>query len=190
MIALYTKLLSERRQELTDAKDRFVNGLNKMEEVGTVIESAKADLAVLEPVLKEKSEATEVLLKQVAVDKEEASKVEEVVGKEAAEVEEFAAGVRVIQEDAQKDLDEALPALNAAVAALNSLTKGDITEVKSFAKPPPLVQTTMESVCVLLGRKADWETSKKLLGESNFMEQVRPFLEIVCAGCRCFCHLT
>ena len=41
MIALYTKLLSERRQELTDAKNRFVNGLNKMEEVGVVIESAR-----------------------------------------------------------------------------------------------------------------------------------------------------
>ena len=172
MISLYTKLLKDRRQELSDAKDRFINGLNKMEEVGVVIESAKKDLAVLEPVLKEKSEATEILLKQVAVDKEEASKVEAVVSKEAAEVEEFAQGVRVIQEDAQKDLDEALPALNAAVSALNSLTKGDITEVKSFAKPPPLVQTTMEAVCVLLGRKADWDTSKKLLGESNFMEQL------------------
>jgi hypothetical protein len=91
------------------------------------------------------------------------------------QVEAFAAGVRVIQEDAQKDLDEALPALNAAVAALNSLTKGDITEVKSFAKPPPLVQTTMEAVCVLLGRKPDWETSKKLLGEVDFMEQLLNF---------------
>ena len=175
MIALYTKMLKERRQELSDARDRFNNGLAKMEEVGVVIASAKNDLAVLEPVLKEKSEATEVLLKQVAVDKEEASKVEEVVSKEAAEVEEFAQGVRVIQEDAQKDLDEALPALNAAVAALNSLTKADITEVKSFAKPPPLVQTTMEAVCVLLGKKADWDTSKKLLGESNFMEQLLNF---------------
>ena len=171
-IALYTKLLKERRSELEEAKDRFINGLQKMEEVGVVITSAKQDLAVLEPVLKEKTAATEVLLKQVATDKEEASKVEAVVSKEAAEVEEFAAGVKVIQEDAQKDLDEALPALNAAVSALNSLTKGDITEVKSFAKPPPLVQTTMEAVCVLFGKKADWDTSKKFLGESDFLDQL------------------
>ena len=175
MIALYTTLLREKRKDLSDAKDRFVNGLNKMEEVGTVIGSAKEDLAVLEPVLKEKSAATEILLKQVAGDKEEAAKVEAVVSKEAAEVEEFAKGVRVIQEDAQKDLDEALPALNAAVSALNSLTKGDITEVKGFAKPPPLVQTTMEAVCTLFGKKADWDTSKKFLGESDFLEQLMKF---------------
>jgi dynein heavy chain len=175
MIQLYTKLLGERRAELSEARDRFLTGLAKMAEVSKVIASAKEELAKLEPVLKEKSASTEILLKQVAVDKEEASKVEMVVSKEAAEVEEFAAGVRTIQEDAQKDLDEAMPALNAAVSALNSLTKGDITEVKSFAKPPPLVQTTMEAVCVLLGRKADWDTSKKLLGESDFMDQLLNF---------------
>ena len=175
MIALYTTVLKDKRMEMSAAKDRFVNGLSKMEEVTVVIDSAKQDLAELEPVLKEKSAATEVLLKQVAIDKEEAAKVEVVVSKEAAEVEEFAKGVKVIQEDAQRDLDEALPALNAAVSALNSLTKGDITEVKSFAKPPPLVQTTMEAVCTLLGRKPDWDNSKKLLGEADFMEQLLNF---------------
>eukprot|EP00961_Rhodomonas_salina_P291844 3932379-Rhodomonas_salina.1 len=87
MIQLYTKLLHDKQMELIEQKDRFVNGLNKMEEVGVVIESAKKDLAELEPVLKEKSAATEVLLKQVEVDTAEASKVEEVVGKEAKEVE-------------------------------------------------------------------------------------------------------
>lgn len=50
-----------------------------------------------------------------------------------------------------------------------------VSQVKSFAKPPPLVQTTMEAVCVLLGRKADWDSSKKLLGESDFMEQLLSF---------------
>ena len=175
MIALYTGLLKNRRKELSDAKDRFVNGLNKMEEVGRVIESAKVDLAVLEPVLKEKSAATEILLKQVAIDKEEASKVEVVVGKEAAEVEEFAKGVREIQVDAQKDLDEALPAMAAAVKALDSLEKAQITEVKSFAKPPPLVQTTMEAVCVLMGSKPTWDDSKKLLGMSDFLDQLKTY---------------
>jgi len=49
------------------------------------------------------------------------------------------------QMDAQRDLDEALPAMERAIAALNSLTKQDITEVKSFAQPPPLVQVRQAS---------------------------------------------
>ena len=56
----------------------------------------------------------------------------------------------MVQADAQADLDVALPTLEKALKALDSLTKNDITEVKSFAKPPPAVQTVMEAVCILL----------------------------------------
>jgi hypothetical protein len=76
--------------------------------------------------------------------------VKDVVSKEEAEVKEQTARTQEIKDDAQKDLDEALPALNSAVEALNALNKNDITEIKSFTKPPPLVQLTMEGVCVLL----------------------------------------
>lgn len=43
-----------------------------------------------------------------------------------------------------------LPALEAAVAALDALNKADIIEMKTFIKPPALVQLTMEGVCILL----------------------------------------
>jgi dynein heavy chain len=66
------------------------------------------------------------------------------------------------QADAQKDLDEALPAMERAVAALNSLSKGDITEVKSFAQPPPLVQVVLEAVCILLNQPISWESARRV----------------------------
>ena len=71
-----------------------------------------------------------------------------------------------IAADAQADLNAAMPAMNAAVGALNALSKNDITEIKSFAKPPPLVQTTMECVCLLLGQPTTWDSAKKVLGDS------------------------
>lgn len=74
--------------------------------------------------------------------------------KEEAEVGVQAAEVKVVQADAQADLDVALPTLDKALKALDSLTKNDITEVKSFAKPPPAVQTVMEAVCILLEVRA------------------------------------
>jgi dynein heavy chain len=43
-----------------------------------------------------------------------------------------------------------LPALEAAVKALDALNKADIIEMKTFTKPPALVQLTMEAVCTLL----------------------------------------
>lgn len=60
---------------------------------------------------------------------------------------------QVIADDAQRDLDAALPALEAANKALDALDKNDIAEIRVFTKPPQLVQTVMESVCLMLGQK-------------------------------------
>jgi dynein heavy chain len=44
----------------------------------------------------------------------------------------------------------ALPLLESALVALNTLSKADITEVRSMKNPPGPVKVTMEAVCQLL----------------------------------------
>lgn len=53
----------------------------------------------------------------------------------------------------------ALPAMEAATKALESLNKNDINELRVFLKPPRLVVYTMESVCMLLGAKYKSQTN-------------------------------
>jgi dynein heavy chain len=48
--------------------------------------------------------------------------------------------MQVVADGAKADLEEAMPALCAAIDSLKALNKNDITEIKSFAKPPALVQ--------------------------------------------------
>ena len=42
-----------------------------------------------------------------------------------------------------------MPALNAAIAALNTLKQNDITIVKTMQNPPNGVKIVMEAVCVM-----------------------------------------
>ena len=53
------------------------------------------------------------------------------------------------QASAEEALSEALPALEQARLALDTIEKSDITEVRSFAKPPQVVQQVCECIVVL-----------------------------------------
>jgi dynein heavy chain len=135
----------------------------------------RGELKELAPVLEQKAADAEVMLKQVAIDQAEADVVKEKVSAEEATLAKQSAEVKAVADDAQADLDVAMPALNNAVKALDSLTKADITEVKAFAKPAPAVQITMEGVCIMLDEKPDWPTAKKVLGDSQFLNNLKTY---------------
>lgn len=41
-----------------------------------------------------------------------------------------------------------------------------------FTKPPELVETVMEAVCILNNRKTDWASAKQLLGDPQFLRKL------------------
>eukprot|EP00958_Prasinococcus_capsulatus_P007761 scaffold712_cov404-Prasinococcus_capsulatus_cf.AAC.19 len=175
LIGLYLSLLVEKRKELGAARDRLVNGLTKLQETTKVVDAMQEELNRLTPVLESKSRETAELLIVVERDQEEAQNVKDIVSREEAEVSAQARRTKEIADDAKADLDEALPALQMAMDSLKALNKSDITEIKSFTKPPPLVQKTMEAVCVLLQEKPDWDTAKKVLTDVTFLRRLMEF---------------
>ena len=69
----------------------------------------------------------------------------------------------------------ALASLSAAIAQLESLSKADLVELKSFKAPPEVVKLVMEAVCVLMGRAPTWENSHKLLKHAPFLHSLKAF---------------
>uniref|UniRef100_A0A673W197 Dynein axonemal heavy chain 6 n=1 Tax=Salmo trutta TaxID=8032 RepID=A0A673W197_SALTR len=151
LINLYLAMLGEKRQQLVAARDRVKNGLTKLLETNVLVDKMKIDLSALEPVLKQKSIDVNALMGKLAVDQESADKVRKVVKDDEALAKVKAEDTQAIAADAQRDLDEALPALEGANKALDSLDKADISEIRVFTKPPDMVMTVMEAVCILLG---------------------------------------
>lgn len=172
LINLYSNMLDEKKRELILQRDRFQTGLNKLEETNTLVTTMEEELTALEPELKQQSEDTTKLMERIKIDKVQADEVRRVVKEEEAVAQKEADETEAIKMDAQRDLDEALPALEAAKDALNALRKEDVQELKAFASPPALVQTVMEAVCILFGRKTDWKSAKMLLSEADFLKQM------------------
>jgi dynein heavy chain len=175
LINLYVGMLQEKRKELGSSRDRLRNGLNKLAETNDLVANMQIELEQLGPELKQRAIDVEMLMVKIAKDQEMADGVRKVVSEEEAIVREKAVATEAIATEAQKDLDEALPALNAAYKALDSLEKKDIAELKVFTKPPDLVLMVLEAICILFKAKPDWEQSKKLLSDSQLMKKMQDF---------------
>ncbi|CAG5929115.1 unnamed protein product [Menidia menidia] len=175
LINLYLSMLEKKREQLIQARDRVKNGLTKLLQTNELVDKMKEDLSALEPILKQKSADVDALMEELTGDRERADEVRKVVKEDEALAKVKAEDTQAIADDAQRDLDEALPALEGANKALSSLDKGDISEIKVFTKPPELVTTVMEAVCILLNCKPDWLSAKQLLGDANFLRRLTEY---------------
>ncbi|XP_075463117.1 dynein axonemal heavy chain 6 isoform X2 [Ascaphus truei] len=175
LINLYLSMLDNKRNQLVSARDRVKNGLSKLWETNILVDKMKIELSALEPVLKQKSVDVDALMEKLSVDQENADQVRRIVKEDEAIAKVKAEETQAIADDAQRDLDEAMPSLQAANKALDSLDKADISEIRVFTKPPDLVMTVMEAISILLNAKPDWTAAKQLLGDSNFLKRLLEF---------------
>lgn len=51
-----------------------------------------------------------------------------------------------------------------------------MTEIKSYGRPPALVETVMQAVMILLGRDPSWAEAKRQLGKKPKGKDVDVFL--------------
>lgn len=105
------------------------------------------------------------------------SKEKEIADEEERKVAKINADVSAKQKSCETDLAKAEPALAAAAAALNTLNKANLTELKSFGKPPPIVVSVAAAVMCLSAPHDKIPKDKSWNSGKNFMGKVDQFLD-------------
>lgn len=158
LLHLFKRFHARKYLEITTQRDRYMIGLEKLDSAANEVEVMQKNLFELQPQLKILSEETERIMVNIERETAEAEKKKEVVGADEAAANEAAASAQAIKDDCESDLQEAIPALDAALSALDTLKPADITVVKSMKNPPLGVKLVLEAVCVIKGIKADRKT--------------------------------
>nr|PNR35709.1 hypothetical protein PHYPA_021559 [Physcomitrium patens] len=168
----YQTLLMEKKKQLQTQAQKLRGGLSTLNATREQVAEMQVicqDKAVV--VAKAKKECEEVLL-EIISEKRTVDEQELKVNAEAAQIEKEAKACNIIAAECQVELDKAMPALMAAEAALNVLTKKDMSEVKAYAKPPALVEMTLNAVMTVLKRTPTWAEAKLALGDSQFLDKL------------------
>jgi dynein heavy chain len=165
LLATYKQVLALKRDEVGTLKNRLRVGLDKLIATAEQVEALQVKLTDMEPVLKKTQGEVEVMIVNIDADKKDAAETQTIVAAEEEAAQTKAAETKAIADDAQRDLDEALPALEEAVKCLNSLKKTDIDEVRTMGKPPAGVKLTMEGCCIMFGIKPEMEKNPDGMGK-------------------------
>ena len=155
LLSTYIGTLGVQRKRVATQRDRLSNGVDKIASTKLQVNTMQEQLTALQPVLFKTQGEVDVMMVQISADKEAAGKTKVVVSAQAEAAEKKEKECKTMAADAQRDLDEALPALDEAVKCLNALKKADIDEVKSLGKPPHGVILTSEACCIMFEIKPD-----------------------------------
>uniref|UniRef100_A0A3Q2QRM0 Dynein axonemal heavy chain 7 n=1 Tax=Fundulus heteroclitus TaxID=8078 RepID=A0A3Q2QRM0_FUNHE len=169
LILTFKSLLNVKRNEVDMARNRYIVGLQKLEFAASQVSVMQQELTALQPELIETSAETDKMVVKIEAETIEVDAKKELVSADEKVANEAAAAAKAIKDECEGDLAEALPALNAALAALDTLKPADITVVKSMQNPPGPIKLVMESICAMMGmkpeRKPDPSGSISLTGD-------------------------
>ncbi|KAM9335593.1 LOW QUALITY PROTEIN: dynein axonemal heavy chain 2 [Symphorus nematophorus] len=175
LVSGYKKLLGEKRSELGEQVNKLRNGLLKISDTREKVEAMSVELEKAKKQVAEFQKQCDEYLSVIVQQTKEADSQQKVVSANSDKIAAEELQCKAMADNAQRDLDEALPALEEAMKALESLNKKDMTEIKSYGRPPALVETVMQAVMILQGKEPTWAEAKRQLGESNFIKTLVNF---------------
>ncbi|KAK5645095.1 hypothetical protein RI129_006395 [Pyrocoelia pectoralis] len=189
LIKIFTELTNKKQKELLIARSRYVVGLEKLQFAAEQIFEMQINLEALQPELKVMSAKATQMMDQIARETIEVERASGLVRKDEEAANAQAAEAQALKAECEADLALAIPILEEATAALNTLKPADITLVKAMKNPPETVKLVMAGVCVIKDVKPDrindpasgkkildyWGPSKRILGDMNFLQSLKDF---------------
>jgi len=188
LIQTFRTLLAAKRKQVADLKDKYEKGLEKILTTEESVAGMKVELIDLQPKLVAKNIEVEAMMVTVNAESEKTAKVKDLVAADEAVAAEAAAKSEAQKADVEADLEEAMPALEQALSALDTLTAKDIGEIKAMGNPPGPVKLVLQTVCVIKqikpGRVKDesgkmvedwWGPSKTMVSDKDFLKSLQTF---------------
>ncbi|XP_078256078.1 dynein axonemal heavy chain 6-like [Rhinoraja longicauda] len=171
-IRTFSKLLTSKKKDILNSRNRFANGLQKLSEASSMIGVMQEELVPLGKQIGQKTKEIEQLMGKLHEDTDAMEEVRSIVQHEEEVMTEETRIVQDYAEQATIELNNVLPILAQATSALQALEKSDISEIRVYNNPPALVLTVMNAVCVLLQKPPQWATAKLMLSDPSFLKHL------------------
>ncbi|XP_043277154.1 dynein axonemal heavy chain 12-like [Venturia canescens] len=189
MVKLYGLSINKRQNEIRVSREKYLSGLDKLKSADEEVRKMRSTLTRLRPELESSAKETTETMQKIETENVSVEMATIQVKREEEAANEIAEVASILKEECEADLAVAIPILEDAIAALNTLKPTDITLVKAMKNPPDTVKLVLAAVCVMLGVPPDrstdpvtgkksidyWAPSKRILGDMNFLQNLKDY---------------
>ena len=149
LITTFKTLLAFKRKETTKRRQRYLTGLDKLNASEKEVLSMQRELEELQPVLEKTRAETNEMMALVQQETGDAELIRAGVAREEQIANAAAMTAKAIETECSAELALAMPMLEAANAALDTLSTGEISELKAMRSPPKGVKLVCEALCIM-----------------------------------------
>lgn len=146
-------------QEITGVRAKIGNFTKQAEIAERKVEASR----------KECEKMLEIIHKQESDTKSQEILVKQLNGQLEEEIKEYEELAKIIKEE----WSEALGEFEKATELLQDLSEEDLTHIRSYYSPPPLVSRVLDAVMIMLEREINWPEAKIQLGHPGFIKSVK-----------------
>ncbi|EAN79295.1 dynein heavy chain, putative [Trypanosoma brucei brucei TREU927] len=184
LIAFYKELLGRKREDLNDKTQRLVSGIDKIKEAGVQVAALQEVLHRESQEVEDARQKTAALMETVGREKAIVEEQSTIAAKEEEKTNKIVAEVETFERMCSEDLAKAKPLVEEALAALDTLDKASISELKNLGKPPVDVQMVAICVRVLTSnpraipsvKNRTWAECKKMMNQvDRFLAELKGF---------------
>ena len=181
LISLYKDMLANRREALNASKARLENGVDKIAFASAQVTELQVNLKQEQIIVEEKKKATDELIVSIGKEKAVVDAAVEAGAADEAECAAIAEEVSQVQAECAEDLEKAEPIIQEAEAALNSLDKKSLGELKAYSNVDKMISAVTAAVMILFAKgkipkDVSWNAAKKFMGSvDGFLTNLTQF---------------
>ncbi|XP_063222941.1 dynein axonemal heavy chain 2 isoform X2 [Bacillus rossius redtenbacheri] len=175
LVTGYMKMLEEKRLSNINAANKLKGGVFRIDETKKAVGVMKVTLEESKVKADKERQELDIVLKNIANSTKLVEDKAKIVATRQARIATEEVQLKKDAAVAQRELDKAMPILLQAELALGDVSKKDLAEVRSYARPAVEVEKVMEAVMILMRLEPSWAEARRQLGDVDFLNKLRNY---------------
>lgn len=164
----YQNMAQKRKSDINKKMEELNQALSKLSFTDNALDSKSN----YQPQLEEKTLKAEKLNEAISQTQILLNNIQKTIEESEGKLERDQQRIEKITKECQMNIELVKPQLESSIDTLKGLNRNDISELRGYDEPPPVIRTVMEVICILVETDVSWKAACNILSDPLFINKI------------------